>query len=449
MSQNIIKLIEQLEQHLNQFYETNNYSILTSDDKQKLQQLGYKKGCSAKELEKNKNIIKKNLSKIKLYLQNKSMKFQFTEGKSSQSKIFIAHGRTTISSQFHSKDSNIFTVPKNVRIVIFEQLGQMFQKYDSCMIFNWLVQIEKQHKDIETYNLNNSKLSLGLRNTKEYYIDIYKPEQKIPNIDFYAHDNITQTGFFNLSHFAHLFEYKTEQSNSMQVQFNIKSSDNDTNKAIFKGQKIEQNPLNHDILRFKNSYTSLEKISQYLSTQDKFTTLYVISCRGLYSEKLDATGKQIKELSQHVKDTEEKYNDTKKMNDEILKYAYGREQRLDYAIEKTRESFRETESMLNDLIEKMNHSNFLFESAYKVLQNTFIYSFSNSNIRSKRHINMLEEFVKDNSQRFKTKEKMIEGFLFYFFHHCYTTQQDKVICYRLHQELIETLKYPPFSKFFT
>jgi len=199
-------------------------------------------------------------------------------------RFIVTHGSTFTAPEPSYNFQNLhFDCPSNIKVVMFEQFGKFFQKIDSGYIFNYIINgIDMGHSiDI----LDNHRINIPIRNTKEYYCKVYTNGMLIPNIAFTFSDPSTQVGIFNyrndttgeLNRATYNPILERNGTVSWQVQFNPSFIDYNITNAI-----LGSTQMNGKLVFYQNPRTSLEHICKTITSglgPNEEYTLYIISCR--------------------------------------------------------------------------------------------------------------------------------------------------------------------------
>lgn len=212
-------------------------------------------------------------------------------------RFIVTHGSTFTSPETSYNFNNThFNCPSNIKVVLFEQFGKLFKKIDSGYIFNYIINGIEMGYSID--DLDNHRIKIPIRDTKEYYCKVYTNGMLIPNIAFTFSDPSTQVGIFNfrdnrtnsINRATYYPIYERNGLVSWEVKYNPAFIDYKlTNALLGNTQMIGK------LVFYQNTRTSLEQICKTIQRNlgpNEEYTLYIISCRYFESPKMNIVENQ-------------------------------------------------------------------------------------------------------------------------------------------------------------
>ena len=232
-------------------------------------------------------------------LRSKSIQKNTSDKQSRNSRFIISHGSTPTETPIvYPNYTPTFKLPFGVRIVLFEVAGRSFSKFDSGLIYNWILRTIEENNDANIIDLNETILKIGIPGSKDYYCRVYDNlNDVVPNILYTAEDPVTQVGVFKFTRLNKVGKcipsyctFRKLKGLPWQPQWDIASSDNDFNFELFGSSKIFKNIYNIPSRKFQHPYSDLYKVATYASKvamkKSMTQTIYVISCRNFNSPSI-------------------------------------------------------------------------------------------------------------------------------------------------------------------
>lgn len=227
--------------------------------------------------------------------------------------FLVSHGETPTNETEYYK--LMFHCPANVRIVLFEHTGSIFHKYDAGFIFNFGInRINYDGADIA--ELNETKLNIPIKGTKNYYCRVYNPGEYVPNIKFTFTDSETQVGIFDMlnryNHIPNAWYVSSKDAKgvvSWNVQFDTRFINTDIVSNVLGRVVTKANSNGVDTPFYEKPNTNLGIITNAISTlrPEKHTTLYVISCRGFTSPYIESLTSDLEAANTLIDNTSKEY----------------------------------------------------------------------------------------------------------------------------------------------
>jgi hypothetical protein len=209
----------------------------------------------------------------------------------------VAHGTTYVEDMpeysFYMRDL-LFKCPPKIHIVLFEQPGKAFYKYESAYMYNYIQNVIRIN-DENIMKLDNNVIYIPFKNARNYYCRVFKPNENVPNIAFeFSEDPDIQLGIYSMK--KNIFEEKgyTPFVKFNTTDYNVKYPAEFIDIGVSTTVGLEPALQDGGKIIYRASKTSLKKIvddiSKRLIDEPQFygrgCILYVISCRVFQSQTI-------------------------------------------------------------------------------------------------------------------------------------------------------------------